>query len=195
VAETDSDKTIWHCRFASHHAHSAEPGFQLLSIMTVAVLILPTHYIAKSIYLSWGVIYWHVVPVIAALSPADRTRQVSVASHPVCGFIEIFRVPALFGDAPTDAEYAMDLIGERVASGQDITLRGKKVNQRQQMANVSNSNVDESRPEEKGGVDWKKWGARIAQGKSLLEDNKPISSISRVSCLTRPTYIVRSVDS
>lgn len=167
--------------------------------MTVAVLILPTHYIAKLMYFFLGVIYWHVIPVIAALSPADKARQVPVASHPFCGFIRIFRVPALFGDAPTDAEYAMDLIGERVASGQDITLHSKRVNHREQVTNASNSNDSaalESRSEEKGGVDWRKWGARIAQGKSLLEDNKPISSISRVSCLSRrPTYIVRTVDS
>ncbi|KAL4069631.1 hypothetical protein V8B97DRAFT_1918138 [Scleroderma yunnanense] len=97
------------------------------------------------------------------------------------------KIPPIFGDAPTDAEYAMDLIGERVASGQDIKLHHKRSNHHIHVANASNnvgSTTVESScydpSEDKDGVNWKKWGARIAQGKSLLEDSKPISSIGRV---------------
>ena len=55
--------------------------FQLLSITMVAVFVLPAHYITKLIYLFLGAIYWHVIPVIAALSPADRARQVYYIYH------------------------------------------------------------------------------------------------------------------
>lgn len=92
----------------------------------------------------------------------------------------------------------MDLMGERVASGQDITSHRKKIRHHKHVENSSNGNSDSPalglRSEGKGGINWKKWGARIAHGKSLLEDEKPISSISRVSCLSR-RYIIRTIDS
>ncbi|KAI6133051.1 hypothetical protein EDD16DRAFT_2305 [Pisolithus croceorrhizus] len=141
----------------------------LLSVVAFCVITLPSQYIAKITYMFLGIVYWHLVPVIAALSPANRAR-----------------IPALLSDAPTDVEYAVELIGQRVASGQELLPRNKD---RDRLANPDNSKPDltlvessnSDRTEEIGGVNWKKWGARIAQGKSLLEENKSISSLGGVS--------------
>ncbi|KAI6132839.1 hypothetical protein EV401DRAFT_223235 [Pisolithus croceorrhizus] len=137
----------------------------LLSVMAFSVMTLPSQYLAKITYMFLGIVYWHLLPVIAALSPANRAR-----------------IPALLSDAPTDVEYAMELIGQRVASGQELLPRNKD---RDRLANPDNSKPDPTliessssdQAEEIGGVNWKKWGARIAQGKSLLEENKSISSL------------------
>ncbi|KAI6047648.1 hypothetical protein EDC04DRAFT_2863857 [Pisolithus marmoratus] len=138
----------------------------VLSVMALAVIILPAQYIVKITYMLLGIVYWHLVPVVAALSPEGRAR-----------------IPPLFADAPTDVEYAMELIGQRVASGQELPLRSKD---RGRLANSTGSSLDltatesiDSEAEDRGAVNWKKWGARVAQGKSLLEENKSISSLSR----------------
>ncbi|KAI6162175.1 hypothetical protein EDD17DRAFT_1776980 [Pisolithus thermaeus] len=129
----------------------------LLSVVAFCVITLPSQYIAKITYMFLGIVYWHLLPN-----------------------------PALLSDAPTDVEYAVELIGQRVASGQELLPRNKD---RDRLANPDNSKPDltliesssSDRTEEIGGVNWKKWGARIAQGKSLLEENKSISSLGGVS--------------
>lgn len=136
-----------------------------LFVMAVFVITLPAQYVTKIVYMFLGITYWHLVPVIAALSPANRAR-----------------IPALFSDAPTDVEYAMELIGQRVTSGQELLSRSKG---RDRLANPYGSKPDSKvvessesdQAEEMRGVNWKKWGARIAQGKYLLEENKSISSL------------------
>ncbi|KIO08290.1 hypothetical protein M404DRAFT_997219 [Pisolithus tinctorius Marx 270] len=139
----------------------------LLSIAALSVIVLPAQYVTKLMCMLLGIVYWHLVPVVAALSPANRAR-----------------IPPLFADAPTDVEYAIELIGQRVASGTELTSCSKT---RDRVANPSSSgldltvteSIDSEQTEEREGLSWKKWGARIAQGKSLLEENKSISSLSR----------------
>ncbi|KAI6007424.1 hypothetical protein EDD15DRAFT_2153445 [Pisolithus albus] len=147
----------------------------LLFVMAIFVITLPTRYVTKIVYMSLGIIYWHLVPVIAALSPANRAK-----------------ISALFSDAPTDVEYAMELIGQRVASGQELLPRSKD---RDRPANPDGSKPDpkvvesseSDQTEEMGGVNWKKWGARLAQGKCLMEENKSISSLGGVSFPFNPS--------
>ncbi|KAI6153603.1 hypothetical protein BKA82DRAFT_4091844 [Pisolithus tinctorius] len=128
----------------------------LLSIAALSVIVLPAQYVTKLMCMLLGIVYWHLVPVN----------------------------PPLFADAPTDVEYAIELIGQRVASGTELTSCSKT---RDRVANPSSSgldltvteSIDSEQTEEREGLSWKKWGARIAQGKSLLEENKSISSLSR----------------
>lgn len=77
--------------------------FQLLICLIVLTAFLPTKYILKTGIFICGVLFWHVVPVIACLPPEDRER-----------------LPPLFHNAPTDAEYAMELISQRVARGEPV---------------------------------------------------------------------------
>lgn len=80
------------------------------------------------------------------------------------------RLPPAFNDVPTDADYAMDLISQRVASGQDIKPSAfKKPNTPKNQAgeNISMKSQGEQKP-----IDWKKWGDRAALGKAWANDGK-----------------------
>ncbi|EAU93099.2 hypothetical protein CC1G_11294 [Coprinopsis cinerea okayama7 len=74
-----------------------------LFLLFVAVLLVPTWYLAKATWFGVGFVFWHVTPVIDSLSPRGFSR-----------------LPPLFGDVPTDTDYAMKLISQRVASGQPV---------------------------------------------------------------------------
>ena len=84
------------------------------------------------------------------------------------------RLPPAFNDVPTDVEYAMQLISQRVAAGLEIKpIKRDKLHQR---------GIVESLPEEGGKasqsllqagetpINWKKWGKRVALGKSAVSD-------------------------
>lgn len=90
----------------------------------------------------------------------------------------VFRVSLLFRDAPTDADYAMELIAKRIATGQDVG-RASFRNPSRHTFNASAS-TDSLTPtlygtshevqSEGGGINWKKWGERFARGKAFLEE-------------------------
>ncbi|KAH8835246.1 hypothetical protein DL96DRAFT_1573471 [Flagelloscypha sp. PMI_526] len=132
----------------------------ILFVMFLGTLILPAQYVAKAIYLTLGFGFWHVVPVIAALPPSQRSR-----------------LPPPFYQAPTDAEYAMELISRRVAAGQPLFPPKR---QRQQ----SRSNADDaespttlgSSSSKTSGIDWKKVNDKVAMGKQWAEDGKRLLS-------------------
>ncbi|KAH7930950.1 hypothetical protein BV22DRAFT_999354 [Leucogyrophana mollusca] len=143
---------------------------QAMAFLTILVLILPAHYLAKLVYFVGGALFWHVTPVIAALSPSDRAR-----------------LPPAFADAPTDADYAMELISQRVANGLDVLpsaaqhSRDRSQSNPQSVANLSTTSfsvTQEDPPSStaggSSGVDWKKWGGRVALGKSWIEDGKRV---------------------
>ncbi|KAH8120143.1 hypothetical protein DFH11DRAFT_1558537 [Phellopilus nigrolimitatus] len=142
---------------------------------------LPAKYIMKLASFILGFLYWHVVPIIAALPPFDRSR-----------------LPPLFENVPTDAEYAMELISQRISRGEDIrppsskppkARKSKKPTKDRKSKSTTDLTEDEmiaeadvassgestatvesdkgksptSRP---GEVDWRKWGERAAHMKS-----------------------------
>ncbi|KAJ3544104.1 hypothetical protein NMY22_g2902 [Coprinellus aureogranulatus] len=81
-----------------------------LFVLLLVTTFVPTRYLAKGAWFAVGFAFWHVVPVICALSPEDRKR-----------------LPPPLADAPTDAQYAMELISARVAKGEDVQATfGKK---------------------------------------------------------------------
>ena len=85
------------------------------------------------------------------------------------------RFPPPFSDVPTDAEYAMQLISQRVAAG--LEIKPARVRRDRQHQTGTNN---ESLPEESGKasqalsqtgetpINWKKWGNRVALGKSAV---------------------------
>ncbi|KAN0100607.1 hypothetical protein V8E55_000591 [Tylopilus felleus] len=138
-------------------------------VIGFGVLVLPAQYIAKLVYWFGGVLFWHVTPVVAALPRGHRTR-----------------VLFLFRDAPTDADYAMELIAKRIATGQDVGIASHRNQSSRLPSNDSASSENlvptldghshDARPSEDDGINWKKWGERIARGKSFLEEGRQLLS-------------------
>ncbi|KAJ3988572.1 hypothetical protein F5890DRAFT_383607 [Lentinula detonsa] len=135
----------------------------------ILTLFCPAQYIAKLVYFLGGVFFWHIIPILAALPPEDRAR-----------------IPPAFQDAPTDAEFAMEVISQRIAAGLDINPPKVTSKSSQTSSNgVSATIVTEdattlSAPATPGGsrnekgkdIDWKKWGERAAIGKAWVVDRK-----------------------
>ena len=76
----------------------------------------PAQILAKGIYAILGIAFWLLPTVILAL-PLEH----------------LSRIPPPFGDVPTDAEFAMEIIGQRSAEGETVlpsSLRNKRKNRR-----------------------------------------------------------------
>ncbi|KAG2366518.1 hypothetical protein BDR07DRAFT_1395739 [Suillus spraguei] len=112
---------------------------KILAVVTCCTLIIPAHYLAKLTYGGCGILFWHISPVLAALPPGALAR-----------------LPNPLTDAPTDADYAIEIITQRIARGEEIKPPRK---------HRSSSAPDD-------GVNWKKWASRVAHGKSLLSEGK-----------------------
>nr|GAT44180.1 predicted protein [Mycena chlorophos] len=136
-------------------------------IVFLVTLLVPTKYLAKLVYFVLGFLYWHVIPVIAALPPSERAK-----------------LPPAFSDAPSDAEYAMELISRRVAAGLDVrpsrsrnVTKGKEKERDQDTISVTDSVVSDSPTEvRERDANWKKWAGRAQQGKNLVEDGRRMLS-------------------
>jgi len=139
-----------------------------LIVAAFGTLVLPAQYVAKLVYWFGGILFWHVTPVVASLPRGDRTR-----------------VSLLFRDAPTDADYAMALIAKRIATGQDVDIASlRNQPRRTPSASASTDNLTptlygtshEVWSSEDDGINWKKWGERVARGKSFLEEGRQLLS-------------------
>ncbi|KAF8078635.1 hypothetical protein FPV67DRAFT_1465909 [Lyophyllum atratum] len=157
-------------------ASSRVYGMTIFCLFLVT-LLLPTKYLTKLTYFVGGVLFWHVTPVVAALPPAERSR-----------------LPPAFGDVPTDADYAMELLAKRVAAGLDINPpRAKKHGKRHTRTHTIDGR-DSTAQRNNGGqpepksqsVDWKKWGERAAIGKTWADDGKRIISGRTSSTIVPP---------
>ncbi|KDQ63557.1 hypothetical protein JAAARDRAFT_202983 [Jaapia argillacea MUCL 33604] len=139
----------------------------IFGALFAVTLLVPAAYLAKLVYAAGGITFWHLTPIIAAIPPADRAR-----------------FGAAFGDAPTDAEYAMDLISQRVAHGQDvIPTRHKKSKSKSgsttPMPDFAQEGTATQQPRGEEGsnsINWKKLGTRVAAGTNLFHTGKKILS-------------------
>lgn len=145
----------------------------ILAVATFCTLIIPAHYLAKLIYGSCGILFWHVIPVLAALPPGARAR-----------------LPGPLADAPTDADYAIEIITQRIARGEEIKpprrprssrAHANSANEADLSAIPSPDTSFRSQVQTNDGVDWKKWGSRVAHGKSLLSEGKQRLSSGQVN--------------
>ncbi|RDB28719.1 hypothetical protein Hypma_015536 [Hypsizygus marmoreus] len=126
-------------------------------LLFFVTLCLPAKYLAKLAYFIGGVLFWHITPVIAALPPAEYSR-----------------LPPPFHDVPTNAEYAMQLISQRMAAGLAIKPKNKK-NGKGHGRTPSVQNSDAT-PTKSPSVDWKKWGERAAMGKTWASGGERLMS-------------------
>jgi GRAM domain-containing protein 4 len=113
--------------------------------------------VAKALYGGIGTLFWHIIPVIAAIPTEERAR-----------------LPPPLGNVPTDAEYAMEVISQRVAAGLDVKPRslGNKMPW-DSSASASSLNLagdlgDSSKKKGNGDVNWNKWANRVAEGKRVV---------------------------
>ncbi|KAE9408089.1 hypothetical protein BT96DRAFT_21652 [Gymnopus androsaceus JB14] len=142
----------------------------------VLTLVLPAQYIAKLIYFLGGVFFWHIVPILGALPSEDRAR-----------------LPPAFDDVPTDADFAMEVISQRIAAGLDVNP--SKRNNRNTGERINTSMSAPSTPggskNDKGqDIDWKKWGERAAIGKAWVTERKigkDSATASRISDTPQPS--------
>lgn len=91
------------------------------------MVFTPAQILAKGIYAILGTAFWFLPTVIQAL-PLEH----------------LSRIPAPFGDAPTDAEFAMEIIGQRCVRGETVLpspLCNKRKNRRGATAKCSSPNA------------------------------------------------------
>lgn len=96
-------------------------------------------------------------------------------------------IPPAFVDVPTDADYAMQLITERVAAGLDVRPPKRKHNKHNRSTDGGagpKDGADEFEDKERS-IDWKKWGERAAIGKTWADDGKRLLSGHHTVCSSR----------
>ncbi|KAI0335244.1 hypothetical protein GY45DRAFT_1317167 [Cubamyces sp. BRFM 1775] len=123
--------------------------------------LLPAKYLVRFVGFLAGGFFWHVLPVLAAIPPSERSR-----------------IPAPLSSVPTDAEYAMELISQRVARGLPVRPKRRKGRRRSSEASViSVAGAGEHRKREgstSSSIDWNKWGDRLASTKERTSEVKKI---------------------
>ncbi|KAI0076095.1 hypothetical protein K474DRAFT_1598700 [Panus rudis PR-1116 ss-1] len=142
---------------------STEFGAILIGLFIFA--LLPAVYIVRICGLVLGIMFWHVVPIIVALPPEDRSR-----------------LSLLLDSAPTDSEYAMEIISQRVARGLPIKPKHRRP-KRRDPSEESERTTENAQPAStteiirdhllgERSVDWKKWGERAADAKAWTQNVK-----------------------
>lgn len=89
-------------------------------------------------------------------------------------------MPPALGDLPTDADYAMELISQRVAAGLPVkpsSRNSRKSTIVQDLADPASPIADDKDStreavSQENGVNWKKWGERTVLGKAWVQDGK-----------------------
>ncbi|PIL31936.1 hypothetical protein GSI_06640 [Ganoderma sinense ZZ0214-1] len=114
--------------------------------------LLPARYLARLVGLVVGGTFWHVIPVVAAIPESERRR-----------------IPSPLSFVPSDTEYAMELVSQRVARGLPVTAKQKKPGMQSLDSNVPEGEDGQG---SSSSVDWKKVGERIASTKEMASDVK-----------------------
>ncbi|KIY71653.1 hypothetical protein CYLTODRAFT_418715 [Cylindrobasidium torrendii FP15055 ss-10] len=131
----------------------------LLSILLVLTLLLPAQYLIKLVIFVPGFLFWHVTPVISSMSREERAR-----------------VLAIGGWVPTDSEYAMEVVSNRIATGQEVRPAGKHKSRGSMSSDTlavpGSPNIPGFESVEKKGIDWRKWNERAAVGKAWAGEGK-----------------------
>lgn len=96
----------------------------------------------------------------------------------------IIRLPPPLADVPTDAQYAMHIISQRITAGLDV--RPRQIPKRKKSDNTSDVNMAASSDDKTTeaidkGIDWGKWGNRFATGISVVNDIKRLKPASTAS--------------
>ncbi|KAL4267152.1 GRAM domain-containing protein 4 [Pleurotus pulmonarius] len=156
------------------------PSSRLYAIVIFGVffvtLVLPAKYLAKLVYFILGVCFWHVMPLVSSFPPDALAR-----------------LPPPLSDVPTDADYAMKLISQQALAGLRVTPTRPKSSSASSTPDtpaVGNDLTTRSVTDSAEGVNWKKWGEKLASSKAMVTNGRQIlleehpSLVSRVSKLS-----------
>ncbi|KAJ3513821.1 hypothetical protein NLJ89_g2734 [Agrocybe chaxingu] len=142
---------------------SMKYGVGLFAIFVLT--LFPAKYISKLLFFNLGFLFWHLLPLFAALSPLDKKR-----------------LPPPLHDVPTDAEYAMELISQRITAGLPVEAAKPSKHRKKNRSTESlpspppSAKIQAHKTSRSEGwqpsVDWKKFGDRVASGKSAIQDLK-----------------------
>ncbi|KAK2461925.1 hypothetical protein APHAL10511_006388 [Amanita phalloides] len=127
---------------------------------------IPVQHLCKLSYFICGFMFWHIAPIVSALSLEDRNR-----------------FPPPLAGVPTDAEFAMQMISKRVANGYELTPK-KRLDEHRRDDDSTATGAQKAdigariRPDDQ--VNWSKWGGRFAAGKTWIMA-KRVSSVAEQS--------------
>lgn len=156
-----------------------------LGVIFLITATLPAQVLAKLVYLLIGFAFWFVTPVIAALTPEERSRYVQRSSF----FVRVQphgyppyqnSLPPAFNDAPTDADYAIDIIAMRTARGERVVPAKPKKSKAKSGGNKDMGSVPASVPPGVGDGS----ASTVSLVESSIDDN--LSSSGGVSAA--PTF-------
>ncbi|KDQ16758.1 hypothetical protein BOTBODRAFT_186396 [Botryobasidium botryosum FD-172 SS1] len=105
-------------------------ALQIFAIF-IATLVLPAHIMSRIVYFLIGFAYWFIVPCVLAIDPENRPY-----------------LPPFLGLAPTDAEYAIEVISQRIERGESVVPQKQPRRQRirnyvrRRTATASSSSTD-----------------------------------------------------
>ncbi|KAI0825106.1 hypothetical protein BC628DRAFT_1419471 [Trametes gibbosa] len=121
--------------------------------------LLPAQYLARAVGFVAGGLFWHIIPILAVIPKSERSR-----------------VPPLLSKVPTDAEYAMDLISQRVARGLPVRPKRRRHRHAPSDAGIARTAIaaDEEPEQRSTSVDWNKWGDRFVSTKERSGEIKNI---------------------
>ncbi|KAI0361586.1 hypothetical protein OH77DRAFT_444853 [Trametes cingulata] len=111
--------------------------------------LLPAQYLVRFVGFLAGGFFWHIVPILAAIPASQRSR-----------------IPPPLSSVPTDAQYAMDLISQRVARGLPVRPKRRKVRRgSSDTVNVTEAEKESHERSKSSSIDWNKVGDRLASTK------------------------------
>jgi len=139
----------------------------IVFVLFLVTALVPAKYLAKIAYLSGGFFFWHVIPILQVLAKMGR-------------------LPPMFSDVPTDADYAMELISQRVAAGLPVQPKPSAKKRRSQHEGADDatqsiaSDTKSTGLDAERNVDWTKWARRgAAVGKAFNINSKTVASGSQ----------------
>jgi hypothetical protein len=94
----------------------------ILGMTTLVSLFTPAKYVVKGAYAAAGISFWFIPKIYLALPLEHRSR-----------------IPPPLADVPTDAEYAMGIIGLRVERGEQVLPPELRKKERRSRNNVNNN--------------------------------------------------------
>ena len=156
--------------------------------------LLPAQYVVRAVGFVAGICFWHVMPVLAAIPPSERDRwAVSLRNT----LIELMcfryaRIPSPLWIVPTDTEYAMELISQRVARGLPVKPKRRRHRFGHKSTGSGGDSAGSIHTSEHGGehgasssIDWNKWGDRITETKERASELKQIFRDGQVCSFRR----------
>lgn len=133
--------------------------------MIIVALFAPYKYVIKGTYAAGGFVFWFAPNLWAALPLEHRSR-----------------IPPPLGDVPTDAEYAMSIISQRVDRGENVLPpeRRKKDKKSSSTTNLSTTSIGPSNTFSSTNRSTTTIGSNVDDQSFVTVNNKPKGFTAKV---------------